>query len=91
LRLLGGSFSSPQSFVYIHFGFKWVNTLDVLLSFALLITFSVGTSLKGLGQGQKSLGGYLAGTGHCTVGNRKIPQQNNESESLFRIFERNRE
>jgi membrane protease YdiL (CAAX protease family) len=28
-------------FLYIHFGFKWVNTIDVLLSFALLITFSV--------------------------------------------------
>lgn len=28
-------------FLYVHFGFTWVNTLDVLLSFALLIGFSV--------------------------------------------------
>ena len=28
-------------FVYVHFGFKWVNTVDVLLTFALLIAFSV--------------------------------------------------
>jgi membrane protease YdiL (CAAX protease family) len=28
-------------FLYIHFGFKWVNTVDVLLTSALLIAFSV--------------------------------------------------
>jgi hypothetical protein len=28
-------------FLYVHFGFTWVNTVDVLLTFALLIAFSV--------------------------------------------------
>lgn len=28
-------------FLYIHYGFKWVNTADVLFGFALLIAFSV--------------------------------------------------
>ena len=28
-------------FLYVHFGFEWVNTVDVLLTFALLIAFSV--------------------------------------------------
>ncbi len=28
-------------FLYFHFGFKWANTVDVLLSFAALIVFSV--------------------------------------------------
>jgi hypothetical protein len=28
-------------FLYIHFGFKWVNIVDVFLNFALLIAFSV--------------------------------------------------
>jgi hypothetical protein len=27
-------------FLYIHLGFKWVNSVDVILSFALLIVFS---------------------------------------------------
>ncbi len=28
-------------FLYVHLGFKWVNTLDVFLSLVLLIAFSV--------------------------------------------------
>lgn len=27
--------------LYLHFGFKWVNTVDVLLTFTLLVAFSV--------------------------------------------------
>jgi len=29
-------------FLYIHFRIEWINTVDVLLSFALLIVISVG-------------------------------------------------
>jgi hypothetical protein len=28
-------------FLYVHFGFKWVNTVDVLVTFGLLIVFSI--------------------------------------------------
>jgi len=33
-------------FLNVHFGFKWVSTVDVLLTFALLIAFSVWYAIE---------------------------------------------
>lgn len=38
-------------FLYVHIGFKWVNTIDVLVSFALLIAFSVWFVIQRLRSG----------------------------------------
>jgi len=75
VAIAGWLYSLTAVFLYIHFGSSGSTPRRSPELRAAHCISPFGASLKGLGQGQKNLGGYLAGMGPCTVGNRKIPQQ----------------